>query len=134
MCSKDLTFGDDVAVKESLYDLAKTFSFFLSSLSALASSSFLVFSLESAVFLANEINAEAINDFQKINLESDIYILSISDDAIAAVAEKLAAMLPKNAIIAHTSGATSSKVFQPFFENYGVFYPLQTFSKNHLPK
>lgn len=86
--------------------------------------------LESAVFLANEINAEAIDDFQKINLESDVYIIAISDDAIAAVAEKLAAMLPKNAIIAHTSGATSIKVFQPFFENYGVFYPLQTFSKN----
>jgi predicted short-subunit dehydrogenase-like oxidoreductase (DUF2520 family) len=86
--------------------------------------------LEYAVFLANEINGEAINDFQKINLESDIYIISISDDAIATVAEKLATILPKTAIIAHTSGATSSKVFQPFFENYGVFYPLQTFSKN----
>ena len=37
--------------------------------------------------------------------------------------------MPKEKIIAHTSGATSSKVFQHFFENYGVFYPLQTFSK-----
>lgn len=86
--------------------------------------------LESAVFLANEINAEAIDDFQKINLESDVYLIAISDDAIAAVGEKLATILPQQAIIAHTSGATSSKVFQPFFENYGVFYPLQTFSKN----
>jgi predicted short-subunit dehydrogenase-like oxidoreductase (DUF2520 family) len=86
--------------------------------------------LENVRLLAEAVKAEAIDDFQKINLESDVYIIAISDDAIAAVAEKLSKILPKTAIIAHTSGATSIKVFQPFFENYGVFYPLQTFSKD----
>lgn len=87
-------------------------------------------SLENATLLANEVNTTSTNNWQEINLESDIYIISISDDAIRSVAEQLSKILPQSAIIAHTSGATSSKIFELSFENYGVFYPLQTFSKN----
>jgi predicted short-subunit dehydrogenase-like oxidoreductase (DUF2520 family) len=86
--------------------------------------------LENVVSLAEAVKAEKIDNFQKINLKSDVYLIAISDDAIASVAERLAQILPKTAIIVHTSGATSSEVFASFFENYGVFYPLQTFSKN----
>lgn len=86
-------------------------------------------SLENAKLLADEVDAEAINEINKLNLNADFYIIAISDDAIKIIGEELSSVLPKNKIIAHTSGATSSQVFQPFFENYGVFYPLQTFSK-----
>ena len=37
--------------------------------------------------------------------------------------------LLENSLILHTSGATPSTVFKPYFEHYGVLYPLQTFSK-----
>lgn len=56
--------------------------------------------------------------------EADLYVISVSDDAIAEVALKIPF---KNKLIVHTSGTTSIDVLP--FERKGVFYPLQTFSK-----
>lgn len=86
-------------------------------------------SLENAVLLAGQVDAEGIDDIIELNLNADFYLVAVNDDAIKIIAEQLTKILPKDKIIAHTSGATSSTVFQSFFENYGVFYPLQTFSK-----
>ena len=85
--------------------------------------------LEHAKLLATQVEAEGIDNTRFLNLNADFYIVAVSDDAIKIIAEQLATILPKGKIIAHTSGATSSQVFKGFFENYGVFYPLQTFSK-----
>ncbi len=86
--------------------------------------------MENALLLAREVHATATDDWKYLNLESDCYIISVSDDAIAAIAEQLSRIIPSSAIVTHTSGATSSEVFKEHFEHYGVFYPLQTFSKN----
>ena len=85
--------------------------------------------LKNAQILANQVGAEAINAPQKINYSADIYIIAVSDDAIKHTLQDLSFILPKNKIIVHTSGATTSKVFESYFVNYGVFYPLQSFSK-----
>jgi len=55
----------------------------------------------------------------------DLYILAVSDDAIALVSQKL-----KNtkSLVVHTSGSVAMKVL-PKAVRRGVFYPLQTFSK-----
>lgn len=57
---------------------------------------------------------------------ADIYILALKDDVLAELSEKV-----KNtdALVLHTSGAVSIEVLNKF-KNHGVFYPLQTFSKN----
>lgn len=86
-------------------------------------------SLENAILLADKVNAKAIDNTQQLDLDADFYLIAVSDDAIKTIAKQLAPTLPKGKIIAHTSGATSSQVFQNNFDNYGVFYPLQTFSK-----
>lgn len=58
--------------------------------------------------------------------EADIYITSISDDFISDFSE----FLPfKNRLVVHTSGAVSMNVLSKK-NRRGVFYPLQTFSKN----
>lgn len=58
--------------------------------------------------------------------ESDIYILAISDDAIAEVS----AQLPfSNRLVVHTSGSVAMNALNDK-NRKGVFYPLQTFSKN----
>ncbi len=57
---------------------------------------------------------------------ADIYLLAVKDDAIAAIVSKI--KYPE-ALMLHTSGAVPITVFQDF-EHTGVFYPLQTFSKN----
>lgn len=65
------------------------------------------------------------NSFADIK-EADIYIISVTDDAIAGVS----AQLPfENRLVVHTSGSVSLEQLDPK-NRRGVFYPLQTFSKN----
>ncbi|TLP79702.1 DUF2520 domain-containing protein [Maribacter sp. ACAM166] len=73
-------------------------------------------------------NKVSINtDFNQIPT-ADVYILAVSDDAIALVAEKF-----KNSggLIVHTSGGTALEVIGNQ-NRAGVFYPLQTFTKGKL--
>ncbi len=60
---------------------------------------------------------------------SGIFIIAVSDDAIAEVAQEI--ILPDEAILAHTSGGQALSVLgYSGTEHLGVIYPLQTFSKN----
>lgn len=63
---------------------------------------------------------------EDLPLDSELYILSVSDDAIEEVASKLP---PLEGIIAHTSGSRPMEILAPYAAKYGVFYPLQTFTK-----
>lgn len=57
--------------------------------------------------------------------EADVYILAVSDDAIKELSSKLAF---ENRLVVHTSGSVS--LYDIDKKNRrGVFYPLQTFSK-----
>ncbi|MBK0368986.1 Rossmann-like and DUF2520 domain-containing protein [Flavobacterium agrisoli] len=58
--------------------------------------------------------------------EADLYILAVSDDAIAAVSEQLPFI---NRLVVHTSGTASITAINDK-NRRGVFYPLQTFTKN----
>jgi predicted short-subunit dehydrogenase-like oxidoreductase (DUF2520 family) len=54
----------------------------------------------------------------------------VSDDAIAEVA----AGLPlKDQLVVHTAGSVPMEVFAGKARNYGVMYPLQSFSKDYPP-
>lgn len=79
-----------------------------------------------AALLAYHIGAEAINDLNSISTDTDIFIISVSDDAIAGITEQLAKY---DKLIVHTSGATDLYTLLAFTDLAGVFYPLQTFSK-----
>lgn len=57
--------------------------------------------------------------------EADVYIISISDDAIASVSHQLPF---SDRLVVHTSG-TSPMTILSDKNRRGVFYPLQTFSK-----
>jgi predicted short-subunit dehydrogenase-like oxidoreductase (DUF2520 family) len=59
-------------------------------------------------------------------LPADIYIISVSDDAIASISTQLAF---QNKLVVHTSGSVSINAIDAK-NRQGVFYPLQTFSKN----
>ncbi|MFQ6599576.1 Rossmann-like and DUF2520 domain-containing protein [Flavobacterium sp. C3NV] len=65
------------------------------------------------------------SDFEELQ-ESDLYIIAVSDKAIADVSKQLPF---QNRIVVHTSGAASLDVLDTK-NRKGVFYPLQTFSKN----
>jgi predicted short-subunit dehydrogenase-like oxidoreductase (DUF2520 family) len=59
-------------------------------------------------------------------MEADLYIIAVSDDAISTVAAQLAF---KNRLVVHTSGSVGLDVLDDN-NRRGVFYPLQTFTKN----
>ncbi len=61
--------------------------------------------------------------------EAAIYIIAIPDDSIGAISSSLPF---KNRLVVHTSGSADLSVLfnKNKKNNYGVFYPLQTFSKN----
>lgn len=62
----------------------------------------------------------------------DIILISVSDAALPEVAANLASHInAKNKpIVAHTSGTTPMDVLSKIGVPYGVFYPMQTFSKD----
>ncbi len=78
-----------------------------------------------ALELAEQLNAEAVSDFAKLHPLADLYVISVKDDVIAEVVEQLPAT---KGLVVHTAGSVSIDVLARF-ENYGVFYPFQTFIK-----
>ncbi len=57
--------------------------------------------------------------------EADLYLISVSDNAVADVAKSL--QFPENAVVAHTAGCCTLDALMPHTHR-AVFYPFQTFS------
>lgn len=66
-----------------------------------------------------------VDDFQDLK-EADLYIIAVTDNAIADVSAQLPFI---NQLVVHTSGTASIETLDDK-NRKGVFYPLQTFSKN----
>ncbi len=88
---------------------------------------------ERAKYLASKIKANFITDLSKVSTDADLYIIAVSDNAIDEVAQKLKATGIDNQLVVHTSGATPSTILKPYFNHFGVFYPLQTFRIQSKP-
>ncbi|GAA4312646.1 Rossmann-like and DUF2520 domain-containing protein [Nibribacter koreensis] len=79
--------------------------------------------------LANKVQSQTITkvDFT-LAPPADIYLLSIPDQALEQLTRE--AVFPPNVLVAHTSGAQPLQVLEAIpGVRKGVFYPLQTFSK-----
>jgi predicted short-subunit dehydrogenase-like oxidoreductase (DUF2520 family) len=85
-----------------------------------------------AYALAQTLGAEWSDNWDAVLPDAEWLLLAVRDDAIGDVAARLAPHVPK-ALATHTSGGTPGTVLAPFFERYGVFYPLQTFSRERTP-
>jgi len=80
--------------------------------------------------LAEKVNATARQfGIGEINPESDLYIVSVKDDALTEVRKHIHT---NDKLIVHTSGSMPSDALKKCSKNYGIFYPLQTFSKNRM--
>ncbi|WP_372938575.1 Rossmann-like and DUF2520 domain-containing protein [Seonamhaeicola sp.] len=80
-------------------------------------------SLKAISSFKNEV--EITNDLNQLK-DANIYIIAVSDDAIA----NLSKLLPfENKLVVHTSGSVNIHDLDKKNKR-GVFYPLQTFSKN----
>lgn len=71
-------------------------------------------------------NIVSITNSLDLLMDADVYIIAVSDDAIIDVSSKID---KKNALIVHTSGSASLNSLKNKGRK-GVFYLLQSFSKN----
>lgn len=81
--------------------------------------------------LAESGQAEVVNIAsrrpEEIPFDADLYLIAVTDGAIAEVAGK---MPPVDGVVAHTSGSVGMEAIPESFAKRGVFYPLQTFTKD----
>lgn len=66
-----------------------------------------------------------VSNYDEIK-KAEVYIIAVSDNAIAEVSKKLPF---KNRLVVHTSGSLPMEILD-VKNRRGVFYPLQTFTKN----
>ena len=85
--------------------------------------------MESASILANMIDSLPITEVNELSPNADLYIFALSDKAIQPILDQIP--IPIGNVV-HTAGSIPMNVFENYAENYGVFYPLQTFSRNRM--
>lgn len=81
---------------------------------------------ETAQQLAQPCNAQVVNSINDLTVDVDVLLLCVGDDAIKEIAPQLK---HHRCLIAHTSGSVSMEALKDTSPFYGVFYPLQTFTK-----
>lgn len=81
-------------------------------------------SVEPALLLARRLKCDFTTRYDNLYAEADLYILAVKDAVIESVSKNL---LLKDKLVVHTSGAIDQAKIK--HERRGVFYPLQTFSK-----
>jgi predicted short-subunit dehydrogenase-like oxidoreductase (DUF2520 family) len=82
---------------------------------------------KSASFLADSLNTKHTTDIGCIDIKADLYFVALKD---SAVDEVLSQIKFNNKLVVHCSGSLPLSILEKYSENIGVFYPLQTFSKN----
>lgn len=85
---------------------------------------------DSAKYLANLIGCGYTHSLSDIRQDADIYIVAVPDHSLVAFANDLS--FPDKLLV-HTSAATPKEVLSSATHRYGIFYPLQTFTKGHIP-
>ncbi len=76
-------------------------------------------------------NVKFTNKISEISQNADIYLMCLSDDALKEFAQnKNFKNIISNKLVLHTAGSVNIDILKSLSDNYGVLYPIQTFSKN----
>ena len=67
------------------------------------------------------------SDPEQLDRDADLYVIAVSDRAVAEVASTLP--IPATAAVAHTAGSVPLDAIPARFTRRAVFYPMQTFTK-----
>lgn len=85
--------------------------------------------ISNARILAEKCGCQNITDsLSDVTVDADLYLVAVKDDAIAEVVRSTSQA--SEGVWAHTSGSVPMTVFAGYKSRYGVFYPLQTFSRD----
>lgn len=84
--------------------------------------------MTSASALASRLECDATDSLEKVSRGADVYIFAVKDTVLRQLA---ASLIPgrDEALFLHTAGSMPADVFAGAC-HYGVFYPMQTFSKS----
>lgn len=82
----------------------------------------------SARVLADAVEASYTTDLAAIVPDAKLYIVSLRDAAFTELLPQIAAN-KRGALMVHTAGSIPMSIWEGQVERYGVFYPMQTFSK-----
>jgi predicted short-subunit dehydrogenase-like oxidoreductase (DUF2520 family) len=81
-----------------------------------------------AAILASQLyDTQVIEEPDFSNFDIDLLIIAVADDAISFLSQQL--VVSDDTIVVHTSGSVPMESLAHLMHNYGVFYPLQTFTK-----
>lgn len=89
---------------------------------------------ESARALAEEVEADVTTSLKEVNPSARLYIVSLKDSAFSELLPAIVAGKRKDALMVHTAGSLPMSIWEGHVNNYGVFYPMQTFSKQREVK
>lgn len=78
--------------------------------------------------LGEMLNAAYTTDLLNINMEADVYLLAVTDDALPVLNEEL--RLGRR-MVAHTAGAVPMDAISKISTHTGVVYPLQSIRKEN---
>ena len=92
----------------------------------------LAMNLEHALLSAgHEVASVNSRTLEALPLEADVYIVAVKDAALADVI-RAATKGRESQLFVHTAGSMPMDIFKGLTVHYGVFYPMQTFSKVRL--
>ena len=88
---------------------------------------------ESARSLALQVEADYTTDLKELTGDAKLYIVSLKDAAFVELLPQIAEG-KEHALLVHTAGSIPMSVWEGHTQRYGVFYPMQTFSKQREVK
>lgn len=84
--------------------------------------------MEHARILAERIGSQPTDDICALPNEADLFIVSVKDAVLTDVVQQLVQGREEQ-FFAHTAGSMPLELFQGPAHHYGVFYPMQSFTK-----
>ena len=81
-----------------------------------------------AQLLAEQVGCPYTTSVDAILRDADVYIFSVKDDALSGLAAAVCSTR-RQGLFLHTAGSMPMDLFKGHASQYGVLYPMQTFSK-----
>lgn len=88
---------------------------------------------DSARTLAQAVEAEYTTDLSELYAYARLYVVALKDDVLLPLLPHMVAGKEK-ALWVHTAGSIPMNIWEGHVPRYGVFYPMQTFSKQREVK
>ena len=85
---------------------------------------------EAASTLAEILDADWLTDITLLRNDADIYVISVKDSVLCSLIPEVCKGR-EDKLFLHTAGSMPMRCFEGQARHYGVFYPMQTFSKRH---